>query len=287
MRCEHCGFTSPFVTKHCGGCGKALSQIRRCSCGFRNPSEFSFCGDCGKRLKQAPRSKSGKPVTSDTRHASSIIQKLDCYYRSQGIHPEEFRCKFRASCSAGCKRRFTEARASLVGQNYAGLVIVSLDPGKGFPRIEDRTFDQVQAREFNSDPKKWRIHWRETHALVEALLGRPSRGAFAHVNAAKCTQNKPGNKQADPHLFENCRGYLKKELAILEPRVIVTQGVKAHTAFEPIANATPIDKFRSITADGAFWIRAYHPGARKSYWDQKRNCWEAWAEWIKGGAAAL
>jgi hypothetical protein len=46
MRCEHCG-----------GCGKAPSQLRRCSCGFRNPSEFSFCGDCGKRLKQAPRCK--------------------------------------------------------------------------------------------------------------------------------------------------------------------------------------------------------------------------------------
>ncbi|MEE9253319.1 MAG: uracil-DNA glycosylase family protein, partial [Pseudomonadales bacterium] len=78
----------------------------------------------------------------------------------------------------------------------------------------------------------------------------------------------------DPHLFENCRGYLKKELAILKPRVIVTQGAKAHAALEPVANATPVDKFRSITADGAFWIRAYHPGARKLYWDQKRNCWK-------------
>jgi hypothetical protein len=69
MQCEHCGFTSPFVTKHCGGCGKALSQLRRCSCGFRNPSGFSFCGDCGKRLKQAPRPKIGTTVTSDTKHA--------------------------------------------------------------------------------------------------------------------------------------------------------------------------------------------------------------------------
>ena len=61
-----------------------------------------------------------------------MIDQLDTYYRAQGIHPEDFRCKFRASCSAGCEN-FTEARASLVGWDYDGLVFLSLDPGRGWP----------------------------------------------------------------------------------------------------------------------------------------------------------
>lgn len=116
--------------------------------------------------------------------------------------------------------------------------------------------------------------------------GRSARafvaGAFAHVNAAKCTQNKARNSQADSRLFENCRGFLEEELSILRPRVIVTQGAKAHAAFEPIADAKAIDATRSVTSDGVFWIRAYHPGARKPYWDQKRDEWARWAEWVRG-----
>jgi uracil-DNA glycosylase len=228
---------------------------------------------------QHPRT--GTEVASGSSYSHSIIQKLDRYYRTKGIHPEDFQCGFMASCSKGCKRNFTEARASLVGGNYTGLVIISLDPGKGFPKIEDRTFEGVRVRQRESDPKKWRLHWRETNALIGFLLGRPAMDAFAHVNAAKCTQNKPGNSEADPHLFENCRGYLKRELSILQAKVIITQGLKAHAAFEPIANATQIGKDRSITADGALWIRSYHPGARTPYWEQKRMRWRVWRKWIQ------
>ena len=208
-----------------------------------------------------------------------MIEALDAYYRAHGIHPEDFRCNFRSSCASGCDD-FTEARASLVGWNYDGLVFLSLDPGKGWSPIEERTFEAVQARERQRSEKKWKLHWRETHRLAEALLGGPARGRFAHVNAAKCTQNKQGNAQADRHLFENCRGYLRDELAILEPRVVVTQGKKAHAAYEPIADARDVDEYRSVTDTGVLWIRAYHPSARGYYWNQKREHWGTWAEWI-------
>jgi hypothetical protein len=206
-----------------------------------------------------------------------MIEELEAYYRSQGIHPEDFHCKHRSSCAAACAT-FTEARASLIGWQYDGLVFLSLDPGQGWPAVEDRTFQAVQDRERVST--KWRIHWRETHRIAEALLQAPSRGRFAHANAAKCTQNKPKNAQADDHLFENCREYLRGELAILKPRILVTQGKLAHRAFEPIANARRLDRFRSVTDEGVFWIRIHHPSSGKHYWAQKREHLETWVSWV-------
>lgn len=281
MECPYCEFQSPLATRHCGNCGRAFSQLWHCSCGSLNPPEFNYCGECGGRFKRKRLPESHSSITDSSKYSRSIVRELDRYYRSQGIHPEDFRCRSRASCAKGCARKFTEARASLVGGNYSGLVILSLDPGKGFPKIKERTFDAVRIREREFDPRKWRLHWRETNALVEFLLGRSSRGAFAHVNSVKCTQNKPGNREADPHLFENCGGYLKQELPLLEAKVIVTQGLKAHAAYEPVANAKAVDKDRSITADGILWIRSYHPGARTPYWEQKRKRWKVWRKWIQ------
>jgi hypothetical protein len=62
-------------------------------------------------------------------------------------------------------------------------------------------------------------HWYKTHATVAGLLGLASPedavGRFAHVNAAKCTQNKPGKKVADRKLFDNCGQFAARELEIL------------------------------------------------------------------------
>jgi hypothetical protein len=53
-------------------------------------------------------------------------------------------------------------------------------------------------------------------------------------------------------------------------------------AFKPIAGVCDdIDKFCSVTADGTYWIRAYHPGARQHYWNQKKEHWKSWAKWVK------
>ena len=49
----------------------------------------------------------------------------------------------------------------------------------------------------------------------------------------------------------------------------------------PAVAASRVDDCRSITSEGARWIRAYHPGARKPYWDQKRTKWKQWAKWIR------
>jgi hypothetical protein len=55
---------------------------------------------------------------------------------------------------------------------------------------------------------------------------------WAHTNSGKCSQNKDGHQQASPQLFKNCRKYLGREIRILDPDIIVTQGKPARMAVE-------------------------------------------------------
>jgi len=65
--------------------------------------------------------------------SSNFQADLTRYYQSQGIHPEQFRCKNKAFC---CQFAFggkmTETKMSLVGsrygEKYPRIVVVSLDP---------------------------------------------------------------------------------------------------------------------------------------------------------------
>lgn len=217
---------------------------------------------------------------------SDLQSRLDAYYRARGIHPFSFRCASRNSCAAGC-RNFTEARASLVGARYGDPVrvtVLSLDPGIGRSDPADRTLEAVAAREsrdrIRSLPKG--RHWYRTYETVAALLSRFGGGArpedaigrFAHVNAAKCTQNLPHKKQAPAHLFENCRPHLDGEIAILAPQIIVTQGRKAADVLVPWQQKS--GSGWGVVTNGdleAFWLRLVHPTARGGAYVRERRRW--------------
>lgn len=230
----------------------------------------------------------------------TMLDELKAYYHEECIQPERFRCRFRRECSKGCTN-FTEAKASLVGTRYeAGtlprLLFLSLDPGRGLPEAGDRTFEAVRAREEvlrDFGELKVRRHWYQTHLLAAELL-RPfvpeitpkgTRGCFAHVNAVKCCQNNPGKRMAESRLFERCKGYVPKELAILQPDVVVTQGGKAHQAF---ASCDPrvverIDEFCSVVSLAGrevLWLRSHHPGAWKGVYEEQKESWPKWADLI-------
>jgi hypothetical protein len=215
---------------------------------------------------------------------SDVIAQLDAYYRIQGIHPMDFRCPSLDSCSKGCSN-FTEARASLVGERYGEpirVVVLSLDPGAGWVTPTERTFEAVRGRvsgERIAALPKGR-HWYRTHETVAALLSRfgdsfPPEGVgqrFAHVNAAKCTQNLPNKKQAPAHMFRSCRPYLEGELAILAPHVIITQGKRA---------AKPLETWKrdgrsnviEVGSRPAYWLELVHPTAWGGAYVQERKKW--------------
>jgi len=94
----------------------------------------------------------------------------------------------------------------------------------------------------------------------------------------RCCANLEGKKQAPRAMYWCCRGYLEKELAILKPNVIWTQGQRAHEAMSWVASAMP-PASPGPTAPGhvelslpwglVAWIFTDHPtayGAGKNKW---------------------
>ena len=220
-----------------------------------------------------------------------MLEKLEKYYRSRGIYSESFDCRHFKSCSKGCQESFTQARSAFVGSQYElgtipRLLIVSLDSGNGEDEQNKRTpYYMREEIESRGCPKGF--HWVQTHKLAAALLKQFESEItfecvtpyFCHVNSAKCCMNNPGNKQANRVLFDNCREYLRGELEILKPDVIVRQGQEAKRSLQQVFALGDRDhKFgdkRKPTLDArtVLWITAYHPCARQPYWNEKKNQW--------------
>ena len=80
--------------------------------------------------------------------------------------------------------------------------------------------------------------------------------------------NKERKKKAAPVLFRNCRPYVRGELAILRPDLLITQGDEAGLAIEKLNALDAIDidppfaKGVILDSRRTFWLHTYHP-----------NCW--------------
>ena len=150
-------------------------------------------------------------------------------------------------------------------------------------------------------------HWRETLAMLRSLLHpfispdrfpKPvnSHGArdnqileklFVHLRSAKCCSNANG-KHPEPHeVYENCAEYLRREMEILQPDVIISQGDSSHgiaernvVDFDPTGQK-PI-KVKGIRLENSiahvvkirgenrnvYWLRSYHPCYFGGYYGQ-------------------
>ena len=246
---------------------------------------------------------------------TQVLRKLNAFYESHGILPISFRCPSRSTCSANSPH-FTEAKASFVGPSYEErhlprLLFLSLDSGSADPDPRQRTAEAVRRQTLATDvaalPQN--RHWYRTHELAFELL-RPfkadltvpdTRLYFAHVNSAKCCQNKPQSKQADKTLFENCRRFISAELRILSPDIVVTQGNPAKDA---ILKSFAVRQHDVRTVDGAhyetgfielepgtnrcLWLQTYHPANFGRFYPQRTHCWPLYAEavgefWLSHG----
>ena len=250
---------------------------------------------------------------------SRISIELKSYLDSQGIAASNFNCKHYEECK-GNNDKFTEAKEAYIGTEYEKnrlprVLFVSLDSGSSDAEPEKRTMEAMRDWEQTEcEPLTIETpHWYETHELAWRLLRKydPSLQLkdicpyFAHTNSAKCCQNKDGRAQADNRLFENCREYLPKEIEILDPDIIVTQGEKArwviewgiykndsecHKMAEPLEVRTegcPESRIRGYSANlisvgekKVIWLSTYHPAARpfNLYQFQKTSHFERWAE---------
>ena len=185
-----------------------------------------------------------------------MLRKLNVFYEKHDILPDRFRCSSYAVCSAGSPN-FTSAKASYVGPRYEErelprLLFLSLDSGSADPDPRQRTAEAVREGNLAYDvaalPKQ--NHWYRTHEMAFALLRQfkpeltvvDTRLYFAHVNSAKCCQNKSQRKQADKVLFENCRRFIAGELRLLSPDVVVTQGGWAEVAIRRSFDILQLDE---------------------------------------------
>lgn len=240
-----------------------------------------------------------------------MLRKLNVFYEEHGILPDRFRCSSYSACSAESPG-FTTAKASYVGPRYEErelprLLFLSLDSGSADPDPRKRTAEAVRAGNLAMDvaalPKN--KHWYRTHEMAFELLRQFKPGLtvadtrlyFAHVNSAKCCQNKSQRKQADPVLFENCRRFIPGELRVLSPDVVVTQGGWARDAIRKSFDVLSHDE-RTLPAGGykidaryetgciefkpetkaVLWLHTYHPGNYGLFNPQRKNCWPLYAE---------
>ena len=131
-------------------------------------------------------------------------------------------------------------------------------------------------------------HWRATTTTVRSLLApfsclapagndkdestRIIEQLFVHIRTGKCSSNFNGSGQKPDQLYKNCGGYLKKEVSILKPDVVVTQGNHAHDmsekyVFDGIANRTVEDL---VDSDSIARIVHLREDTRRVYW--LRSC---------------
>ena len=216
------------------------------------------------------------------------------YYQAHQIDPDHFDCKYFCDCKGSCAD-FTEARMPGVGVGYGcegmpRVLVVSLDPGDERRESSERGVCIMQPTDNVYQWHKNR-HWYLTHELVWRMLGplRPGLelhqvpALFAHTNSAKCCMNKKENRQADSRLFINCRGYMKGEMVVLDPDVVISQGDLARKA---VRSAVTVKEERRCDGAGhkcwwacvtmpsgrtGLWFHTYHPNQRSGLYGKNRE----------------
>lgn len=255
-------------------------------------------------------------------------KRLNQYYECSGIAPvdrdlcfedrfEAFGCSKKCACRAACRCKKKDADFSpptdgvwvsryyeerdFRGYSIPRILVLSLSPPepKQKPKKGDPSKDSLNP------------HWRETLAMVRSILHchvptdilpGPARrwnddnvkkieSLFVHVRAAKCCSNANGKRQEPPRIYENCGEYLRKELQILRPDVIITQGNSAHgvaaehalysfmrvldiDGVDPKHNVAHIARLklnRDVEARDAhpvFWLKSYHPSYYGGFYHQ-------------------
>lgn len=239
----------------------------------------------------------------------SFLTQVESYYRSEKIHPLRFECPYEGDCK-NKNRRFTGPKVTFVGSKYEEghcprILFLSLDSGSGERDPKRRTARAVRNSTENDNVDNFpkHQHWALTHEMALQFL-KPFRPRltlqkvapyFAHANAAKCCQNKPGRAAADPRLFRNCCEYIGEELGILRPDVLITQGKPAFDAVKDAISQKKVTVSRSVAwselENGVYrtlhikgrevlWFPTFHPRNGR-FFPQKQQYWGKWSALVQ------
>lgn len=166
------------------------------------------------------------------------------------------------------------------GHHIPRIVVVSLSVPE--PTLKPEP-EQAEGQPFSLHSDS---HWRGTTTTVRSLLDpfvclAPAEDyrsigiiekLFVHVRTGKCFSNAGGPEREPDQLYKNCGGYLRKEVSILEPDVIVTQGGPAHDMSEKYVfdkGAKTPARVKGITNSIAHIVHLREDN-RKVYWLRSR-----------------
>ncbi|HED36977.1 MAG TPA: hypothetical protein ENI76_01825 [Ignavibacteria bacterium] len=219
-----------------------------------------------------------------------FLPELTKYYKDNGILSTHFNCPYKKICK-GDNKKFYGPKSSYVSIGYEKeelpkLLFLSLDPGVSkkdyIKRLPKSVREIEENRNVNELPKN--RHWYKTHELAYYILSQfkddltieNAKYYFAHVNSVKCSANNPNHKQARKILFNNCRNYILDELLLLDPDIIITQGLQAKKSIEKLVLKKPINPNQyyyiiELNEKKVFWLHTYHPSNYGAFNKQYRK----------------
>ena len=242
---------------------------------------------------------------------------LDEFYIQQGIHPLSFKCKHQKFCRQYAQNgKMTETKMSMVGSKYGTqypkIIVVSLDPPSGIrsdgnprwhfntPKKRSTEFVSSTHEKDNYNIDRPNPHWAMTQIIVKEILGiwgykaehnssvvlesysgrhiENMSSYFAHVNVAKCSMNNEGQRQANSFVHHTCsQTYLLKELTLLEPDIMITQGATTNKILgnmfigrEISVNELPLSNILNFGSKKCLWLPMHHPTQQIN---KIRNAW--------------
>lgn len=262
-----------------------------------------------------------------------LLKKLENYYRNNGILSTDFKCEYFNECRGEMKltpenaktaeevrETFTTAKSALVGECYGDsvprLLFVSLDPGsairEGSPanyssaksRLpeEVRRINMERAERIKCGGEKSAPRIKGTNNLAYCILrafnSEIAEDAvikyYAHINSVKCCMNKKDRKKAAGILFRNCRNYLRGEIELLAPEIVVSHGKDAKKGLDYAfrgENITgkPHGFYICNLREGLSfcWLHTPHPSARMGLFPKHKNGkdggpgWDGYVKQIK------
>jgi len=191
-------------------------------------------------------------------NSESMLARLDRYYHEQSISANDFKCKHLHACRSVCKPgEMVSLPEAYVGPQYEAktlprLLFVSSDTNAaswrkeyftGWGSLMDIREDKLQHHKRAPANR----HWGQTLNLAGALLAPfalkcLSKGIdqdkiveyIAHANSTRCKDSSIKKGEGKEKMYLNCRGYIKDEVVVMQPDIIVTQGVRARGALKDV-----------------------------------------------------
>lgn len=243
----------------------------------------------------------------------SMLDRLDQYYQTQGISAVGFNCKHREACSALCAPgQMITAQEAYVGPMYEEgilprLLFVSSDTSaqwfQGHPEwVTLRATRKTVLDDRLTNCPNSNTHWHQTHAWAQALLAPYAKNRldkdisidgiteyFSHTHSTRCKDSSIGTNEGNYRMTIKCREFLKGEIEILCPDIIVAQGARARSSLcniVPVIQHVPMPEYPEtfyeiVQLEGnhrAIKVVAKHPCARgRNGW--KRGEKKQFVEW--------